>query len=66
VRVDAESVVVQFEDSGPGIESPDKLFQPFQPGAEGTGLACFSLGRWCEATGVIYGSPPAGVARASL
>jgi two-component system sensor kinase FixL len=34
-------VFVRFEDSGPGISSPERLFQPFQPGAEGTGLGLY-------------------------
>src|SRR5665213_1785887 len=41
VLVEGESVVIQFQDSGPGIESPERLFQPFQSGAEGTGLGLF-------------------------
>ena len=41
VLADAENVVIQFKDSGPGIESPDRLFQPFQTGADGTGLGLF-------------------------
>lgn len=41
VLVEAENVEVQFKDSGPGIESPDRLFQPFQAGAHGTGLGLF-------------------------
>ncbi len=34
-------VLVRFEDSGPGIASPDRLFQPFQQGAEGAGLGLY-------------------------
>jgi two-component system, LuxR family, sensor kinase FixL len=34
-------VFVRFQDSGPGIRSPEHLFQPFQPGAEGTGLGLY-------------------------
>ncbi len=34
-------VFVRFEDSGPGIGSPERLFQPFQQGAEGTGLGLY-------------------------
>ena len=41
VLVEGENVVIQFQDSGPGIESPERLFQPFQSGAEGTGLGLF-------------------------
>ena len=38
---DAESVVVRFEDSGPGVSQPDELFKPFQRGGSGTGLGLF-------------------------
>ena len=34
-------VTVRFEDTGPGVSCPDRLFQPFQPGAEGTGLGLY-------------------------
>jgi two-component system sensor kinase FixL len=34
-------VWVRFEDSGPGIGSPERLFQPFQQGAEGSGLGLY-------------------------
>jgi C4-dicarboxylate-specific signal transduction histidine kinase len=32
---------VRFVDSGPGIASTEKLFQPFQPGADGSGLGLY-------------------------
>jgi len=32
---------VRFADSGPGILSAAQLFQPFQPGADGTGLGLY-------------------------
>jgi two-component system, LuxR family, sensor kinase FixL len=32
---------VRFEDSGPGVNEPENLFQPFQPGADGTGLGLY-------------------------
>ena len=32
---------IRFEDSGSGISDPERLFVPFQPGAEGTGLGLF-------------------------
>lgn len=35
------SVMVRFTDSGPGIQSPSKLFQPFQKGADSTGLGLY-------------------------
>ena len=34
-------VTVRFEDSGPGIADSARLFQPFQQGAEGTGLGLY-------------------------
>ena len=41
VSVRRDRAMVVFEDSGPGIAAPDQLFQPFQPGAEGTGLGLY-------------------------
>ncbi|MCX6625074.1 MAG: ATP-binding protein, partial [Acidobacteria bacterium] len=35
-----EVVVVRFQDSGSGIELPDALFRPFQPGVQ-TGLGLY-------------------------
>lgn len=32
---------VRFQDSGPGIAAPQRLFQPFQQGAEGAGLGLY-------------------------
>ncbi len=33
------NVIVRFRDTGPGVAAPDRLFQPFQPGADvGLGL----------------------------
>lgn len=32
---------IRFEDTGPGIASPERLFEPFQPGADGTGLGLY-------------------------
>ena len=34
-------VLVVFEDSGPGIQAPEQLFQPFQAGADGSGLGLY-------------------------
>jgi two-component system sensor kinase FixL len=39
--VEADSVVIRFEDSGVGISSPDGLFRPFQRGANTTGLGLY-------------------------
>jgi PAS domain S-box-containing protein len=35
------SVLVRFIDSGPGVSSPERLFRPFQPGAEANGLGLY-------------------------
>jgi signal transduction histidine kinase len=34
-------VCVTFQDSGPGVSSPDNLFRPFQQGAHGVGLGLY-------------------------
>jgi two-component system, LuxR family, sensor kinase FixL len=39
--LEANSVVVRFIDSGHGVANPDLLFQPFQPGAEASGLGLY-------------------------
>lgn len=36
-----KKVTVRFEDSGPGVETPEALFQPFQAGASGNGLGLY-------------------------
>lgn len=41
VATDERRVMVRFRDSGPGIPAPEHLFEPFQPGAEGTGLGLY-------------------------
>jgi two-component system sensor kinase FixL len=38
---DSGRVIVRFRDNGPGIANPEQLFQPFQPGAESTGLGLY-------------------------
>jgi signal transduction histidine kinase len=35
------SVFIRFEDTGAGVRSPDLLFRPFQPGADGAGLGLY-------------------------
>jgi signal transduction histidine kinase len=35
------SVVVRFIDSGPGVSNPEQLFEPFQPGAQASGLGLY-------------------------
>jgi two-component system sensor kinase FixL len=41
VEADDYRAIVRFRDSGPGIASPESLFEPFQPGADGTGLGLY-------------------------
>jgi two-component system, LuxR family, sensor kinase FixL len=41
VARELKKVVVRFEDSGPGIQAPETLFQPFQAGASGSGLGLY-------------------------
>ena len=39
--VDDEGVLVKVHDSGPGVQNPNRLFQPFQMGADAVGLGLF-------------------------
>jgi len=41
VLVEGRKVIVRFQDTGPGIRTPEKLFQPFQNGATGSGLGLY-------------------------
>jgi two-component system sensor kinase FixL len=41
VSVQANKALVSFQDSGPGVAAPHSLFQPFQPGANGSGLGLY-------------------------
>jgi two-component system sensor kinase FixL len=41
VAAEEQRVAVRFEDSGPGVSTPERLFQPFQQGAEGAGLGLY-------------------------
>jgi signal transduction histidine kinase len=34
-------VILQIEDTGSGVAAPERLFQPFQPGADSTGLGLY-------------------------
>ena len=38
---DENSVIVRFIDSGPGVAHPEQLFEPFQPGAQASGLGLY-------------------------
>ncbi|HTB15972.1 MAG TPA: ATP-binding protein [Bryobacteraceae bacterium] len=39
--VEGGRVMVRVEDTGTGVAAPERLFQPFQPGAESTGLGLY-------------------------
>ena len=39
--MERDLVVVRFHDTGPGVEHPEELFQPFQPGAQSVGLGLY-------------------------
>jgi two-component system sensor kinase FixL len=41
VSASERTAMIRFEDTGPGIVSPERLFEPFQPGADGTGLGLY-------------------------
>ena len=41
VALAAQKVIVTFTDTGPGVQAPEKLFQPFQKGASGSGLGLY-------------------------
>jgi two-component system, LuxR family, sensor kinase FixL len=40
-RAEKQRVAVQFRDTGCGVSDPDRLFRPFQPGAQATGLGLY-------------------------
>jgi two-component system, LuxR family, sensor kinase FixL len=37
----SDLVILRFADNGPGVPNADRLFQPFQPGAEASGLGLY-------------------------
>jgi two-component system, LuxR family, sensor kinase FixL len=41
VLADDTKATVRVQDTGPGIASAERLFEPFQPGAEGSGLGLY-------------------------
>lgn len=62
IRLAAEAsddwIYLRFSDNGPGVASPDRLFQPFQSGADAVGLGLFisrSIVRGCG--GELYHEP---------
>jgi PAS domain S-box-containing protein len=60
VSCDQQNVFLRVLDSGPGVENPDQVFQPFQPGADASGLGLFisrAIVRACQ--GELYLEPSA-------
>jgi PAS domain S-box-containing protein len=41
VELDTDDAIVRFIDSGPGVKTPETLFHPFRPGADGSGLGLY-------------------------
>lgn len=41
VRSRAAGILILCSDSGPGVAAPERLFAPFQPGADGTGIGLY-------------------------
>jgi signal transduction histidine kinase len=41
VSLDGTMASVRFQDTGPGIAAPERLFEPFQSGADGSGLGLY-------------------------
>jgi two-component system sensor kinase FixL len=41
VSMEEQKALIRFLDTGPGIASPERLFEPFQPGADGSGLGLY-------------------------
>jgi two-component system sensor kinase FixL len=41
VTIEEQKATVRFADTGTGIAAPERLFEPFQPGADGTGLGLY-------------------------
>ena len=39
--VEPARVLIKFQDTGPGVSNPDRLFQPFQEGATVTGIGLY-------------------------
>jgi signal transduction histidine kinase len=60
VTFDPQNVYLRVLDTGPGVDNPDKVFQPFQPGADASGLGLFisrAIVRACQ--GELYLEPSA-------
>lgn len=59
---EGDLVVVRFRDSGPGVARPERLFQPFQSGADAAGLGLYVSRAILRASGgdIRYEPQPAG------
>jgi len=58
VSSDQQNVFLRLSDTGPGVTNPDLAFQPFQPGADASGLGLFvsrAIIRACQ--GELYHEP---------
>src|SRR5258708_38084700 len=40
-RAEGQRIAVRVQDTGGGVEHPEHLFRPFQPGAQSTGLGVY-------------------------
>jgi PAS domain S-box-containing protein len=40
-KISSNKIFVEFADNGPGVADPDRLFRPFQPEAQSTGLGLY-------------------------
>jgi signal transduction histidine kinase len=40
-EIQSNSVMVRFTDTGPGVSNPERLFAPFQEGAQASGLGLY-------------------------
>jgi signal transduction histidine kinase len=41
VKAEKHRVLIRFRDTGSGVSNPERLFRPFQHGAEATGLGLY-------------------------
>jgi two-component system, LuxR family, sensor kinase FixL len=61
-RAENHRVVVEFQDTGGGVEHPEQLFHPFQQGAQATGLGLYLSRAFMRSFGgeLRYKSLPSG------
>jgi len=43
VSTSGNMACIRFQDTGTGVADPNRLFKPFQPGADGAGLGLFVI-----------------------